>query len=227
MKLTKVTRAVVADIIALATTFVLSLIFLNGQHLPLGIRFVQLLGLALLLSWPVATLRHDSHKHKVRETHQAQVLFEIIAFGMVAAALAYLNYSWFFVRHGLSGAYLDITSNLYFQATTVTLLTLALCQTVHLVFVRNDHEKQLSRTFLRGNQELQRAWAASAFILLNLIYNPLLQTVFKTARLDFWDWVSALLMAAAYTGLKVFQRHTREHTRHTIVRLHHELGKKL
>jgi len=227
MKLTKVARAVLTDSLALVVTFALSLIVLNTQHLPLAIRLIQVLGLALLLSWPVATLRHDTHKHKVRDTHQRQVVFEILAFGLVAASLAYLNYSWFFVRHGLSAAYLDTTSNLYMEATSVTLLTLLLCQTVHLVFVRNDHEKRLSHTFLRGNQELHRAWAVSAFILLNLLYNPLLQVVFKTAGLDFWDWLSALLMASLYTGLKVIQRHSREHTHHAVLKLHHELGKKL
>lgn len=225
MKLTKVTRSVLTDVIALVTIFVVGLIVEHAYHIPLPVTFIQLLGLELLvLARPIATLRYDRDKHKVRDTHDRQVIFEIVVFGLISAGLAALNYLFFFARHSLSPAYIDTANPLYLQATTLALLTLAFCQSLHLFFTRADAEKNLSLHYSRKNKKLLQAWAVALFVLLNFVYDPLFHGLFRTRPLDAIDWLSALAMAGIYFGTRLTQRHTREHTRHAVAKLHRELG---
>jgi magnesium-transporting ATPase (P-type) len=226
MNLTKITRSVLTDVLALGSVLTVGLVMRSSYHIPLIMSFMQLIGLELLvLVWPIATLRYDHDKHRVRDTHDRQVIFEIVLFGLIAAGLAMLSYLLFFARHSLSPVYIDPSNPLYLQATTVALLTLALCQSIHLFFTRADAEKKLSLHYTRKNKKLLQAWALSLFIVVNFVYDPLFQALFSTKPLSLLDWLSAVALAGLYFGAKLVQRHTREHTRHTVAKLHRELGK--
>jgi len=223
MKLNKISRAVITDVTALLLVLLIGEMVWLRQHIPLAITALQALGLELLvLALPASRLKYDKDRHKVRDTHDRQVVFEIIISVLIAAGLAYLNYLWFYGRHNLSAAYIDTTSDLYRSATTLVLLTFTMTQTLNLIFIRADAESKLMPSLNLKNKKLVQAWLLSAFVLLNMIYDPLLQAVFKTKSLGFMDWISAAALALVYFGLRLLQRHTREHTRHAVIKLHRE-----
>lgn len=225
LRLTKVARAVITDVIALVAILILGAAMSGLHHIPLAITPLQALGLELLvLAYPVAMLRYDPGKHKVRDTHDRQVIFELVAFGLAAAALAYASYLAFFIVHSLSPAYIDTGNPLYREASTVALFTIALCQRIHLAFLRVDADKHFSRKAFLGRHFL-RAWVITAFLLLNFAYDPLFQAVFHTEALSVLGLLTAVFFAGVYFGLKLLQRHSREHTRHTVAELHRQLGK--
>lgn len=193
-------------------------------HIPAAITLIQAFGIeVLLLAWPASRIRFDHDRHKVRDTHNRQVIFEVTLFGLAGAVVAYLNFLLFFARHHLSPVYIDLGYEQYHVAVSLAILTLVLCQTLHLVFVRADAEKELTMKQVFANRQLNQAWALSAFILLNIIYNPIFQFVFNTKPLSLLDWFWALLAAGIYSGLRTVQRYSREHAHHAVVQLHHEV----
>lgn len=224
MRFTKVARCVIADTIALSALLVIGLVVHLAWHVPFPLTLLQALGLELLvLAYPISVLHYDHDSHKLRDTHDRQVKFELIAFGGLAAGLGLLSFFLFFHRFGLSPAYIDTSNYVYREGTTVVLLTLALCQTLHLIFVRLDAERKFKAASLVANPALLRAWFVSLLVLLNCMYNPLFHSIFGTQRLGLADWLLALLMAAIYFALRQLQRSSREHSHHAVVQLQREV----
>lgn len=224
MNLNKVARCVLTDITALILTLMIGLAAMQAAHVPPAIIIVQVLAIELLFQAPLlSVLKREKRAHKPRHAAQHQLVIEIILFGVLAAVIAYLNYRLFFVRHGLAPAYIDKTHPLYLQATTVTYMTLIFCQFINLLFVRSDERKQFFTNYLWSSPKLVRAAGISLTIMLAIIYLPWLQSLFNTEAMGFWDWTMALLCTAAYSGFRSLQRHTRQHTRHEVIKLHHKV----
>jgi magnesium-transporting ATPase (P-type) len=224
MQLSKVARLVLTDSIALLLTLLISLASVVVFHVPVAITLVLVLAIELLTqALPLSVLAKykGSHKPDYHLSHQA--IMEVITFGVLAAALAYGNYLLFFARHGLSPAHMDTANPLYAQAITLTYLTLVLCQFMNLLFVRADKRKRFFTKYLWSNQKLLQAGGVSAFILINVIYNHWIQPIFGTGPLDIIDWLAAVAAAGFYTGWRIFQRHTRHHARHAVIKLHREV----
>lgn len=215
------------DSTALIGIVIIGLVAMVSTHVPPAITLVQVLAVELLAqALLLSALSQEKRILAPRKTAQHQIIVEIIVFGILAAVIAYINYRLFFVRNGLAPAYIDTTHPLYVQATSLTYLTLVLCQFMNLLFIRSDERKLFFTDYLWRNQKLVQAAAVSFFMLLVIIYNPWLQSFFGTGPLGLWDWIMAILCAATYTGLRVLQRHTRQHTRHEVVKLHHKVHTK-
>jgi Ca2+-transporting ATPase len=142
-----------------------------------------------------------------------------VGFGLLASLLAYGNFLFFFVRHGLSPRYLPTTLPLYHQATTLTYLTLVLCLYIYLMFERSDAHEKFFTSYLWSNKKLLIAFALSFLLIGNIIYNPWVQPYFSAGPLTVLDWLTALLCAGLYMAFRLLQRHTRQHSHAAVLKL--------
>lgn len=201
--------------------------------IPQAITVIQILAIDIIAQiLPIAALAYDRvQKHEaharigsLRHILEDEIMIkEFIAFGALTAGLAYANFWLFFSRHGLSAEYITQNSEVYFRATSLTLLTVVLCQFANIMFVRaNAHEKFFT-SYLTSNKLLLWAFGVSFFFILSIMYNPVVRPLFKTGPLEFGDWCMALLAAVIYVIVRLTQRHTRLHTRKAVLSLHRQL----
>lgn len=212
------------------------LISLCGQvffHVPLAITAIQILAIDIVaqiapitaLGWDKAerSLLHDKPRRLNNHIINITAVREFVMFGLLAAVIAYGNFLLFFARQGLSPTYIDTSSSLYSSATTLTYLTLVLCQFTNLMLVRADEHESFFTTYLWSNKKLLFAFGISIFCIINIIYNPMVQPYFHAGILDASDWLMAFVATGIYFIFRLAQRRTRKHTRAAVLRLHREL----
>jgi hypothetical protein len=217
MKLTKVNRSALTDGAALIFTLLVSFGSLAWYHVPLALRPLQVIALVIATAIVVHVFRQEkSARAALRgKVHVHQAKIEIGVFGLLAAAIAYGNYLLSFARHGISPAYIDTGHPVYLQATGIALLTLMLCGFLNILFIRVDKKESVLEPELWSNKKLLVAGGASLLIVL-----------LSAGRLGIIDYLLVIGAAALYTGLRRLQRHTRQHTRHAVIDLHHEVHHK-
>ena len=231
--LVKILRCSLTTITGKLALVVISIVSFGLWQTAPAINGPQLLAIDIIgLAMPLTALGHDVTRHKLKRQTVTELRHELTAwravggfvgFGGLTAVLAYGNYLLFFARHHLSPAHLDLSLPLYHQATTLTYLTLVLCLYVHLMFERADAHDRLFTDYLLDNEQLLRAFGLSLFLIVNIVYNPWLQSFFSSGALGLVDWLTALLVAALYVVFRLTQRHTRKHTRHAVLKLHREI----
>lgn len=215
----KILRCSVTDAVALVTVLVVGFVMDIVFDIPPGMLLVQLLGVIVLSqAYPISTLKHDKRKHKPR--HHIQVKIETPAFGIMAGLITYISYLLFFAYNALSPVFIDSTSELYQQATTVALVTLAFCLAINLFFIRADEHPRVLTSHIMNNKKLLTAFGLSFFLILNVVYNPWLQKVFSTEAIGVVEWAAAIFCAGIYSVLRHVQRYTRKHTRQSVVDMH-------
>lgn len=219
-----VMHAVITTNVSELVLVVASIAGVLAFHIPEAVTAIQIIAIdvvALLL--PLVALGWDAPPHKYDKLFHKHALSEFIYFGLVVALLAYLNYLFFFARQGLSPVYIDTSSLLYAQATSLTYVTLVFCQFVNILFVRAHERERFFGRHLWDNRILLAAFAAATCFVAGIVYNPWLQTYFGTAELGLIDWATAVACALIFGGLRLVQRHTRLHTRHAVIRLHKDI----
>ncbi len=204
-------------------------------HIPIAITAIQILAIDVIaemfpitaLGWDTASgrkLMHDKPRRLRDHIINTAAVREFLGFGLLSAALAYINFLWFFARQGLSPRYIDTTSHLYMQATILTYVTLVLCQFINLLLVRTDEHEPFFSTYLWSNKKLLIAFGISIFCILNLVYNPVVQPYVRAVALSWHDWLTALLAAGIYLTIRLVVRTERKHySRHAVIQLHHEV----
>jgi len=195
-------------------------------HVPAPIVTQQLIVLEMLiLLLPTLALSWDVQPEKLRQPQISKHhLKEMLGVNLLASIIVIANFLLFFVRHHLAISYMNPQTYLYAQATTLSMLTFALCQWINMLFLRADEHKTVFSSFLFKNLQFYLMSLGSLIVLGFIIYTPKLETFFGTYSLGLSDWLLALAMVAIYGLLRLAQRHTRKHTRHAIIELHHELG---
>jgi Ca2+-transporting ATPase len=230
----KAARCALTDNAGELIIILLSLILNSILHIPLAITAIQILAIDVVaemfpitaLGWDSASSKRLMHEHPRRlKDHilNRASMREFIGFGLLSASLAYLNYLWFFERNGISPRYVDDMSHIYMQATTLTYVTLVLCQFINLLLVRIEPRDKLFTSYLWSNKKLLIAFGISAFCIANLVYNPWVQDLARTARLDLADWLTALVAAGIYLIIRLVIRDRHHHSRHHIVELHRQV----
>lgn len=216
------TRCAQADSAALVLLVLIGLAVLAGWHIPLALTISQLLAVSvLILPLPLIALAWDE-----RFPRHHDGLAKYLAFGAVAAALAYANFLFSFARNGLEPDYVSINNPYYFKAAALALVTMVLCQAINLLLVRaNDHESFFTG-HLTNNKKLLVAFAASLFIMAIIIYAPGVRSYFGTGPLSLVDWLWAIVAGGIYLGARLLQRHTRKHSRRAVIALHREVAAK-
>jgi Ca2+-transporting ATPase len=225
----KAARCALTDNAGELLTVLLGLAALSLFHIAPAITAIQILAIDIVaqilpitaLGWdqPQGKLMHAKPRNLKDHIINLPAIGGFISFGALAAGLSYGNYLWFFARTHLSPRYLDLNSTLpqYHQATTLTYLTLVLCLYIYLLFERSDDHETFFSSYLWSNKRLLIAFTASFFLIGNVIYNPWIQPYFGTGSLNLIDWLTALLCALTYMAVRLVQRHTRKHTRKTIL----------
>jgi magnesium-transporting ATPase (P-type) len=189
------------------------------------VRPVQLLAVDLVLCLPIIALAWDRPPTKVLTSHFNKLVSlrsvkGYVAFGGLAAALSYVNFLFFFSRHNLGADHLDPSLPLYQQATTLAMVSLVGCLAAYVFFERSSHREHFFSDYLNSNRTLLYAFGADLVVIVNIVYNPLLKPLFDTAPLDPIDWLTAILVTGFFSLGCLLQRHTRQHSRNSILKLH-------
>jgi Ca2+-transporting ATPase len=198
-------------------------------HVPLAITALQLLliNVVLQLLPSVALGRDKSHRQFAGEESAAQLAYHSqwssVMLGLIAAVLIGANFLYFFARMGLSPSYIDSSSQLYAQAATIGLATLVLCGWINIVFTRAERLPLFTSRQLWHNAVLTWSFILSLLVLIGLIYVPALQRFAATEVLSVSDWLTVLVVAAIYAGIRYVAHVERLHSRHAIVQLHREI----
>jgi Ca2+-transporting ATPase len=230
----KAARCALTDNAGELLIILISLLMNTLLHIPLAITAIQILAIDVIaemfpitaLGWDKASssklMREKPRRLRDHILNRASVR-EFVGFGLLSAVLAYGNFLWFFDRAGLSPSYIDTASQLYMQATTLTYVTLVLCQFINLLLVRSDNSEPFFSRYLWSNAKLLWAFGISIFCIANLIYNPVIQPYVRTHDLSVLDWLTALLAAGVYLVIRLFIRNLPSHSREDIIGLHHEV----
>jgi magnesium-transporting ATPase (P-type) len=214
-----IVRAATSDAGALLLLVIIGIIGQLVYHVPLAITTVQIIAVSILtLLVPITALAGDRPKDV-----SSSAPIRWLSFGLLSAALAYVNFLFFFERRGISPTHLDSNSTLYFHAATLSFTTIVLCRLVSLLFIRAEHRKRFFTRYLGDNKGLLVALASSMFLIVLCIYYPPLRHYFDTQPLSITDWLTALLATAMFSILHLLQRHTRQHTRKAIIDLHRQV----
>lgn len=217
----RIARCVLTDLSAIFFIVILGIIFGLILHTPIVVPVLSLLVAELLLiAHPISTLNHENHQKSSR--HHRYVRLEIIKFGLWAAVCVQLSFFTFFWYHALSPSYVDTSNPLFIHASTIALVVFVICQNLNILLVRADDHKRVGTNHLWSNHRLLVAYGVSFFILLNLIYNPLLQPILNTAPIGLVEWVVVIFGVSIYIGGRRLQRYTRLHTRQVLIKLHLE-----
>jgi len=226
----KAARCALTDNAGELFVILISLVGYTAFKVPLGITAIQILAIDIIaemfpvtaLGWDKAQrkLMHDQPRKLSDHIINKRAVAEFVGFGMLSATLAYANFLFFFARRGLSPVNVDDQSHLYFSATILTYVTVVLCQFINLMLVRSDEHESFFTSYIWSNKKLLLAFAASFFCIINIIYNPWIQPYFHAGSLEIGDWLSAIGVAIIYFLLRLFQRHSRKHTRTALLRDH-------
>ncbi|RJO60259.1 cation-translocating P-type ATPase [candidate division WS5 bacterium] len=111
--------------------------------------------------------------------------------GIVGGTLGFIVFIIVMIRGGWSwGAPVDLGSTLFLQATGATYATLVMCQVFNSIEARS--EKLGITKIIFGNYRLLGAIGISIFLLLNIIYNPIIQPFAKTSGIELVNWLVIL-----------------------------------
>jgi len=198
--------------------------------IPAAITAIQILAIDIVAEmFPITALGWDPAVRKLmndkpRDLHDhiinRKAVLEFVGFGMLAAVLAYSNYLLYFARHHISAIDLSTKTGPYLQASILTYVTIVLCQFMNLLLVRSRGGMGLVGPYLWANKKLLWAFGISIFLILNIVYNPLVQPYFGSGALTGWDWLTAGAAAAFYTAVRQFHLHTKRHNHKNLIKNH-------
>jgi Ca2+-transporting ATPase len=196
-------------------------------HVPLALSVMEILAIDLIAElFPIAALgwdpadgevMHDMPRDPKDHILNRAAILDLLWCGLLIGGFAFLNYLWFFHRHGLSGEHVASTSSLHMQATALTYLTIVVCQLANIM-QRRSRDGLFTR-YQFHNRQLWFALGVSLFCVLNIIYNPWIAPYFQAGPLSVVDWLYALAAAALFIAAREFQRYTKQHSRAAVLAL--------
>ncbi len=209
----KAARCALTDNAGELFTVLIGLATLSIFHTAPAIAAIQILAIDVVaqilpitaLGWDAAQENLMREKPRNLNDHivNKKAVGGFIGYGFMASILAYVNYLFFFARHHLSPENFNQALPFYHQATTLTYLTLVLCLYVYLMFERSDPRERFFSKYLWSNKKLLLAFAASFFLIANIIYNPWIQPYFSSGSLTLIDWLTAVGCALLYAILRL------------------------
>ena len=183
-------------------------------HVPLAMSVMELLAIDMVaelfpiaaLGWDKADgdLMHDKPRNPRDHILNRSAITDLLWCGVLIGGFAFLNYIWFYYRHGANPGAVATGSELHMQATALTYLTIVLCQLFNIL-QRRSRDGLFSRYQLH-NKQLWMAMALSLFCVTNIIYNPWIAPYFQAKALDVTDWLYALAAAALFISFREIHR---------------------
>lgn len=131
---------------------------------------------------------------------------DVLYAGSIIGVLAIVNFLLVFERAGEApfGGGAPFDPALIAQATTMTYVTVLVCQLCNITQRRSDGGLFSRYTFTNPTYWL--ACAAGVTIMLAIVYVPWVQAVFGTAGLGILDWLFVLLAAAVFVAIREITR---------------------
>lgn len=179
---------------------------------PLAINVLQILAIDLLAElFPIAALGWDKEQGETMKqpprdpkSHilNRRTIIDLLWCGLVIGGLAIANYLLFFGRHDTSPA--NAAESIVFQATTMTYVTVVICQLVNIIQRRSIHG-----FFSRYQLSNKYFWMAVVFsltIVASIAYIPAVSTFFKSGPIGFVDWLYVFAAAGIFLAIREFQR---------------------
>lgn len=181
---------------------------------PLALTVMEILAIDLIAElFPIAALGRDradrelmSDEPRNPKDHilNKRSIVDLLWCGILIGGFAFMNYMFFYTRHGVSASSVHTGSMLHMQATSITYLTIVLCQLGNILQRRS--QKGLFTTYQFHNAQLWGALALSMFCVVMIMYNPWIASYFGAGSLGAIDWLYALAAAAAFLGIREIQR---------------------
>lgn len=191
-----------------------SLAVTSIMGVPLALSIMQILAIDLIAElFPIAALGWDkadrdlmgepprNPKYHILDKEN---IIDLLSCGVIIGGFAFINYILFFGRHGVDMYGVTSGSIIHMKATTLTYLTIVLCQLGNIV-QRRSHQGIFS-LYQFHNKYLWGAIGLSLFCVLNIIYNPLIAPYFSSASLTLGDWSFALGSAIIFLGIRELER---------------------
>jgi P-type Ca2+ transporter type 2C len=202
--------------------------------IPLALSVMQILAIDLIAElFPIAALGWDKADHEVMKEQPRNprvhilnrgAIEDLVVCGLIIGSLAFANYLFAIMRRGVDPTALDTNSLIHMKATTVTYLTIVLCQFANILQRRST--KGFFTRYQFHNKQLWIAFAGSTLCIVAIIYSPVLSPYFRTSPVDAVDWFCALTAAGTFLTIREIQRHSRQHghTRDQVLHLLQQKG---
>lgn len=217
-----------------AAELVVNLVSLAAATLfgvPLALSVMEILAIDLIAElFPIAALGADKadsdlmdEKPRNPKDHilNPAAIGDLLWCGLLIGGFAFLNFLWFFHRHGLDAQTVHSGTMIHMQATALTYLTIVLCQLANILQRRS--RRGLFTRYQFHNRSLWLALLLSMFCVFNIIYNPWIAPYFHAGSLSVTDWVYAVGAAVLFIAIREFQRYSNKHSRKAVVTLHRQL----
>ncbi len=181
--------------------------------IPLALSVMQILAIDLVAElFPIAALGWDpadrelmheaprNPKHHILERHS---IIDLLWCGLLIGGLAYVNFLLFFGRNAVDPTSITGHPLILMQATTMTYLTIVLCQLGNILQRRS--QDGLFTRYQFGNKQLWGAMVLSVTCVIAIIYSPI-NKYFGAGPLSFTDWLYALAAAVLFLSIRELQR---------------------
>jgi Ca2+-transporting ATPase len=198
-----------------------SLILATVAGLPLAINVMQILAIDLLGELlPIAALGRDPEEGRLMRRAprdpKARIvnlgsIRDLMYAGSIIGLLAMGNFLLFFDRSGSDPFAGPVDSAHIAQATTITYVTVLVCQLFNITQRRS--ERGLFTRYIFTNPTYWLACGVGVSIMLVIVYVPFVQAMFKTAALGPTDWAFVLAAAAIFVAFREVGRLVRRSRR--------------
>lgn len=179
---------------------------------PLAINVLQILAIDLLAElFPIAALGWDKEEGETMKQSprdpkhhilNRRSVLDVAWAGLLIGSLAIANYLWYFTRHDATPQ--DAAAAIVFGATTMTYVTIVICQLVNITQRRSVHG--LFSRYQLSNRYYWGAVALALGIVLTIVYVPAVSAFFKSAPLGVADWLCVLAAAGIFLAVREVQR---------------------
>ena len=199
-----------AELVVNLVSLVLSIV----AGVPLAINVLQILAIDVLGElFPIAAIGTDRQEGELMRraprdprSHilSARAVADLAWCGLVVGAITIGNYLLFYDRHGVNPFADDVPDDVVWQATTVTYVSILLCQLVNIIQRRSIHGFFTRYQF--HNAQFWWAMGAGIAIMLVIVYVPVVADFFQCGPLDAVDWLFVLGGAVIFLAVREAQR---------------------
>ncbi|WP_105036559.1 cation-translocating P-type ATPase [Cryobacterium aureum] len=189
---------------------IVSLLLATIAGVPLALNVLQILAIDLLGELlPIAALGKDPESGRIMtrgprdpSAHivNRRSILDVVYAGSLIGLLAIANYLLFYGRAGVNPFDGPVAPAIVAQATTMTYVTILVCQLVNIVQRRSE-----LGAFSRYQFSNPTFWLACTFglvVMLVIVYVPFVSVLFATGPLGFLDWAFVLLAALIYLAVR-------------------------